>query len=315
MLNRQDMKFSIVITTYNRKDAVLRLLDELNGIRSESTEIVVVDNASSDGTVGAIKDNLQEIEVVELPENKGAVGRNEGLRIAKGDYIVTLDDDIFGLNEQDLLLIEELFERNSNAAAICFKVLDFYSGGVCNWCHPYNIEEYQNQFFETTEITEGAVAFRKNMLSNTGLYTEELFISHEGADLAARIINNGYEILYTPLIQVKHKYELTARKSWRRYYFDTRNDFWLVIRNYSFLFGFLHLCRRIPITFIYSLRDGYLYYWLKALMDVICELPVIFRQRNPISRKAERKLQRINRHKPGIGYYLRKRLFSKQIRI
>ena len=194
-------------------------------------------------------------------------------------------------------------------------VTDYFTGKVCNWCHPNKLEESSDYSFETTEITEGAVAFRKEMLRKTGLYTEELFISHEGADLAARILNKGHEIHYTPLICVSHKYAREARDNWRRYYYDTRNDFWLVIRNYRLVFAINHLLRRLPTTFVYSARDGYVYYWVKAVKDALLDLPEMLRQRHPVSLEAHRKMRYLNRTRPGLLYYFRKRFFCKQVRI
>ena len=310
-----DVMFSIVVLTYDRRDVLSELLRELSLIQRPDVEVLVIDNGSRDGTVGMVKESFPEVRLIALKENCGAIGRNRGLEIAGGKYVVTIDDDILGIDDVALDNIQVLFEKNPLVGAICFKVTDYYSGEVCNWCHPCRPENSEDRPFETTEITEGAVAFRNEMLKKTGLYTEELFISHEGADLAARILNEGCEIHYTPLICVRHKYARGARDEWRRYYYDTRNDFWLVIRNYRLFFGIRHLLRRLPITFVYSIRDGYVYYWVKAVKDALLELPEMLRQRHPISLEAHRKMRYLNRTRPGLLYYFRKRFFSKQVRI
>ena len=307
--------FTIVVLTYNRINVLLELLEELSNIKQRNLEVIIVDNGSHDGTVDKVKEQFSEFSVVSLKENHGAVGRNKGMSAANGKYIVTIDDDILGLDEVALDNLKNLFDRNPLVGAICFKVTDYYTGKACNWCHPNKLEESSDRSFETTEITEGAVAFRKEMLRKTGLYTEELFISHEGADLAARILNKSYEIHYTPLVCVRHKYSREARDNWRRYYYDTRNDFWLVIRNYQILYAINHLLRRLPKTFFYSVRDGYAYYWVQAVKDAFSELPIMIRQRRPISLKVHRKMRYLNRNRPGFIYYFKKRFFSKQVRI
>jgi GT2 family glycosyltransferase len=193
--------------------------------------------------------------------------------------------------------------------------MDYYSGMVCNWCHPKNLREYADSPFETCEISEGAVVFKRDVLSSVGFYPEDFFISHEGADLAARIIDRGYAIYYSPLIKVFHKYATNSRPGWRRYYYDTRNDFWLAIREYRLIFLILHLLRRVPVTFVYAVRDGFLSYWLRAIKDVALELPKILRQRDPISWKAHKTIRYLNRGKPGIYFLIKERLFSRQIKI
>ncbi|MBW1833672.1 MAG: glycosyltransferase family 2 protein [Deltaproteobacteria bacterium] len=311
----QPIIFTVVVLTFNRKEVLGNLLGELSRINRPDTEFVVVDNGSRDGTEDMVMARYPSFQLVKLTENIGAVGRNRGIAVARGKYVVTLDDDIFGIDHDALDHLQAMFSSSPTIGAICFKVVDYYFGGGCNWCHPNKPEELEDISFETTEITEGAVAFRNEMLKKTGLYTEELFISHEGADLAARILNKGYEIHYTPLICVRHKYSREARDNWRRYYYDSRNDFWLVIRNYRFVFAISHLLRRLPTTFVYSARDGYVYYWVKAVKDALLELPEMLRQRHPVSLEAHRKMRYLNRTRPGLFYYFRKRFFCKQVRI
>ena len=307
--------FTIAVLTYNRKDVLAELLPDLAKIDRDYLEILVVDNGSIDGTREFVSTTFPEFRLISLERNLGIVGRNKALISARGKYTITLDDDILGLNKAALNHIRTLFESNPAIGAICFKVSDFYSGVVCNWCHPNRPEEFSDRFFETCEITEGAVAFRNEMLDQIGLYPERYFISHEGSDLAARILDHGYEIYYTPAVAVRHKYALEGRKRWRRYYYDTRNSFWLAIRNYRFMFAIAYLTKRIPITLIYSLRDGFVLHWVRAIKDAMSELPEMINQRRPISVETERKIRRLNRSRPGLFYYMQKRLFSKEVRI
>jgi len=307
--------FSIVVLTYNRKDTLSELLDQLVSIDDVSFEIIVVNNGSNDNTEYMVRDHFPQLNLVSLRQNEGAVARNYGMDIAKGKYIITLDDDILGLDGSDLLNLGTLFESNTSIGAICFKVVDFYSGNICNWCHPYRLETFHDQSFETTEITEGAVAFRKEVLQATGLYTKEFFISHEGSDLAARIIDSGYEVHYTPEITVSHKYAPEARDSWRRYYYDTRNSVWLAVRNYPFFPAASFTIKRILVMFLYSIRDGYVRYWIKAIKDTITELPLMLEQRKPITMETFKKMRSLDRKRPGFLYFLRRRLFSRQVRI
>ena len=307
--------FSLVVLTYNRKGVLGELLQQLDSIARPDMEVVVVDNYSTDGTEEFVKEAFPDFRIVRPPVNMGAVGRNLGMSAAIGRYIITIDDDILGLDAAALDAIASIFSHNSKVGAVCFKVLDHYSGEVCNWCHPKDPAAFSDTSFETCEITEGAAAFRRDVLDKTGLYPENFFISHEGADLAARIIDRDYEIHYAPQITVSHKYARSGRPGWRRYYYDTRNDFWLALRNYRPVHILFHLGRRLPVTFLYSLRDGFVSYWVKAVRDALRNLPEVMKQRQPISRTAHEKLRLLNRGKPGIAYYLKNRLFSRRVRI
>lgn len=309
------MKFTISILTYNRKDVVAELLSQLQGIKKKDLEIIVVDNCSTDGTTEMIRRSFPSVRLIVLPRNIGVDGRNFGIVNARGEILVTIDDDIMGIDDYCLDILEKQFGSCSDLAAINFQVKDYYSGEVCNWCHPYAVEEFADKELETVEISEGAVAFRRDIFSKTGLYPHMFFISHEGADLCARILDKGYKIAYTPHIVVKHKYSREGRKNWRRYYYDTRNDFWLVIRNYRLSYGIQYLLRRSISMMVYSLRDGFFRYWLKAVVDVLIELPAILKQRKPVSKHTEERIRFINANRPGFMYYLNKRLKQKQVRI
>jgi len=307
--------FSIVVLTHNRCEILLELLAELRLLGRFNLEVIVVDNGSSDGTAALVRNSFPGFIVVETGSNLGAVGRNEGMELARGQYIVTIDDDILGLTDDDLESLKSFFEQHPSTGAICFKVRDHYRGTICNWCHPCRPEVWGDRSFETSEIWEGAVVFRRELLDLTGLYTREMFISHEGADLAARIFESGYSIQYLPQVSVTHKYAASGRASWRRYYYDTRNDIWLVVRNYRLGYLLVHLSRRLPATFVYSLRDGFLSYWFKAVWDSLREFPEMLRQRKPISREAHLKIRRINRLRPGFFYMFKRRFLTRDVRI
>jgi GT2 family glycosyltransferase len=308
-------RFTIVVLTYNRKEILAELLQQLFVIARPDVEVVVVDNCSTDDTAAFVQSAFPAFTLVRLQENLGAVGRNRGMAMARGQYVITIDDDILGLDRDSLHAIAGIFAANARMGALCFRVLDHYSGLVCNWCHPRDPELHAASSFETNEITEGAVAFRREVLDRVGLYPEDFFISHEGADLAARIIDRGYEIHYSPRITVRHKYARNARPGWRRYYYDTRNDFWLAVRNYRPLSIVLHLMRRLPATLVYAVRDGFFHYWIKAVGDALLHLPEIMKQRHPVSREAQLKLRMLNSERPGIGFYLKRRLFARRVKL
>ncbi len=310
-----DLSFSVVVLTHNRKEILNDLLPQLFAIDDDTMEVIVVDNGSEDGTSSFVQESYPQFNLVRSDENLGAVGRNLGMEKAIGDFIITIDDDILNLDRESLERIRNLFNADKELGAICFKVLDHYSGEICNWCHPKLPEKFADVAFETNEITEGAVVFRKSMLDQVGLYPEDFFISHEGADLAVRIIDAGYRIDYEPEILVSHKYAMGGRPSWRRYYYDTRNDFWLAVRNYRWSHIVLHLFKRLPVTFIYAVRDGFVKYWIKAVYDALKAMPDVLSQRRPICRETQRHLRRLNKDKPGLIFFLKNRLFVRQVKI
>lgn len=304
---------SIVILTFNRKDRVLAQMTSLASLTFSPLEIVVVDNCSEE-TVDDIVLRDSRAVLVRNETNLGAVGRNRGMEVAGGDIIVTLDDDVYGITDDHLRSLCRLMRRN-DLAAVVFKVTEEATGRIVNWCHPYDPDRFSGQELETNEISEGAVAFKRTALREVGLYPEYFFISHEGPDLAMRLINHGWTILYSPEIVVLHAFDGRERASWRRYYFDTRNQLWLVLRNCSFFYGMRRLAIGWGSMLVYALRDGYLSFWFRGVWAALRGIGRAWRDRVPPTAQARARWRSIERHKPGFWIMARKRLFGKGVRI
>src|SRR3954447_20800232 len=85
-------RVSIVVITRNRRDELLTNLARLCTLPG-SPPVIVVDNASTDGTVDAVHSRFPCVTVVRLPRNMGAAGRNEGVRRATTPHVAFADDD------------------------------------------------------------------------------------------------------------------------------------------------------------------------------------------------------------------------------
>jgi GT2 family glycosyltransferase len=83
---------TVVIATRNRRDRLLRTLDQLTAL-PEAPPIIVVDNDSHDGSVAAVRHHQPAVRVVALPENRGAAARTVGVESARSPYVAFSDDD------------------------------------------------------------------------------------------------------------------------------------------------------------------------------------------------------------------------------
>jgi len=313
--NYDAMRVSISILTYNRASILKELLVSLSRVSYSPLEIIVVDNDSGDETESMVRREFPEIDYYRMPANEGVAARNVGLSKATGDIVITLDDDVTGIDDYGIKVLVELFQSKPDVGAICFKIVDYYNGEVCNWCHHYRKEEFSDREFLTDEITEGAVAFRKSVLDRSGLYPTYFFISYEGPDLLCRMLDAGYKTIFSPEICVKHRTHQAGRSNWRRYYYDTRNQIWFVVRNYSFSWGAKFLTKGLIAMLFYSIRDGFLFYWAKGLCDGFRGLPRALRDRKPISKEAKSILQEISAQRPNLLYMIKQRFFKREVRL
>lgn len=304
---------SLVLLTFNRPDRMRFQQARLAELADKVCEIIIVDNYS-DEPVTEILSAETGFQLIRTEKNLGAVGRNRGMEVARGDIVITLDDDVYGISGEDISVLHELFSRE-DVAAVNFKIQEESTGKITDWCHPYDPVTGVDIEMETNDISEGAVAFRRKALERVGLYPESFFISHEGPDLAYRLINDGWKVIYCPRIVVTHAYEQTARQNWRRYYFDTRNQLWFVLRNLSFFYGVKKLAIGWGSMFFYAMRDGYLKYWFCAVWDALAGIPTALRSRTAPTPVARRRWREIEMNRPGFWRMFRKRVFGREVRI
>jgi GT2 family glycosyltransferase len=305
-----NVAFTICVLTYNRVDLLRRLLEELSQIEYGPFEIIVVDNHSEDETERMVINEFPTVVYIRTERNLGAAARNLGMRAARGEIIITLDDDVRGVSGKDLECLSQMFLGDPSLGALNFRVLN-ENGRTCNWVHHCKEEYYSDREFLTYEITEGAVAFRKSALVCSGYYAEEFFLSHEGPDLAFRIFENGYAVRYTGSVRVEHLFSEDGRGSWRNYYYDTRNQLWLAARQFPFYYTIVYLGRGLISMLAYSVRDGYFRFWVRAMLDGFRGLKSAVRQRHVLSRRTMAILREIDDKRPSLTYLLRKRLFKK----
>ncbi len=305
--------FSVVILTYNRQACLRHVLSDLATLRYPSIEVIVVDN-NSEIPATVLQSEFPNFKFLKSNANIGTAARNIGFMQASGEYIVSLDDDLYGLTDQSLEALYRYFQ-DPKLGAVCFKVIEEATGTLTNWVHHRPAEVFENRSFPTYEITEGAVAFRKEAVARAGYYPETFFISHEGPDLAFRILDLGYEIVYVPDVSVVHSYSPHGRASWRNYYYDTRNTFWLVFRNCPFGFGSRLLIRQTGAMFIYSCRDGFFRWWLKGVYDGLLGLPEAIQHRRKMGRETMKRIWAMESDRPGLMYLIRRRLFQRGIKL
>jgi len=299
-------RVSFVILTFNRREAVLRLVDQLMSLADPDTEVIVVDNGSTDGT-GAALDAYSGVESIALAENRGVGARNRGLERATGALVVTLDDDMVDFGPEQLAAVRRAFAENPRLGAVTFTVTWPGTDRVRDWVHRRPITEADSSF-PTYELTEGAVAFRRAALGQSGTYREDFFISHEGVELAYRLLGAGWDVAHDGRIRVGHDHRQEGRPGWRRYYFDTRNLLWVSILHHPSSYAVGYLARGLGAMFVYSLRDGQLGTWMRAVRDGLARVPELRGERTPWNDRTEAWVREADRHRPGFIRLARRRL-------
>ncbi len=236
---------SVVITNWNGAHFLPGCLDSLRRQDYTPLEIVVADNASSDGSRNLLTERYPDVTLVALPENRGFTGAcNAGMIAAKGDIVVLLNND----TEADpgwVSAIVDTFARHPEAGIVASKMLlfdrrdHFHTAGdlfrVDGRLFNRGVWERDEGQYDREEYVfsacGGSAAYRHAMLDEIGLLDDDFFFSCEDMDLAWRAQLAGYRCVYQPAAVVYHCLAATGGGITASYH-DGRNVIWLLIKNY-----------------------------------------------------------------------------------
>jgi GT2 family glycosyltransferase len=220
-------------------------LDALQAQTYPSLEIVVVDNGSTDGSQRLIEEHYPRVRLLALDRNLGLTGGNNvGFRRARGEILISLNND----TEAHPGFVEALvaaLQQHPQAGMAASKMLLFdqrdtlHSAGDGYGADgiPFNRGVWQRdegQFDNSDWIfggCGGAVAYRRAMLDDVGLFDESFFMYCEDVDLNWRAQLAGWKCWYTPEAIVYHKLSATGGGPIASYY-TGRNTLWVIAKNY-----------------------------------------------------------------------------------
>ena len=292
---------TVMVLNYQRKALLHRTLESALRQAYPALEILVVDNASTDGSDRMIAETFPEVRLLRLPENIGCAARNHGVASAMGDIVVTIDNDVLLSTSYDVHTVVNRFAKCPSVACINFKILNAEGHlSVRDWCHPRDWQQFADESFLTDYILEGASAFRREAFEQVGGYWEPFFIGHEGHDLALRMLNAGYDLLYSPDICVTHLVAAEARPSSRIYYKFTRNSIWLPLRNHRPFAAACAMAKYLGLMAFSSARSGHWRSYVHGLWDGLIGIPRAVASRCPLSVATYRRLHHIRSFEPSL---------------
>jgi GT2 family glycosyltransferase len=228
---------SLVLITYNREHDIRQSLEALVPLADTVLEIIVVDNASTDGSGTVLREfseRIANLRILDAGANLGvAGGRNLGMREARGGVLVVLDDDAEFLTPDFAARISARFAQDESVGALALKIVD--ENGVVRrneFPHP-NKKLPQDHEFETAYFVGAGHAIRRTALATVGDYPEVFFYSQEEAFLSAALIEAGYRIVFFPEVIVRHWQSGAGRfVSARKWFLLLRNT---LLMNHRFL--------------------------------------------------------------------------------
>lgn len=236
------MDISIIIVNYNVKEFLLNLLGSLDkSLKNIRSEIIVVDNASEDGSIEAVQQKYPGVKLIANNKNVGfGAANNQGMKIAQGKFIVLINPDTI-VKEDTFSTLLKFFEEHDDAGMAGCKVLN-PDGSLqlpCRRSFPgpwtsftkivglsklfpnsrlfarYNLTYLdENDTYEVDAISGSFMMLRKEVYEKTNGFDPQFFMYGEDLDLCYRTQKAGYKVYYVHSTEIIHyKGESTKRSS------------------------------------------------------------------------------------------------------
>lgn len=269
-------KITIGVLSYNRKNDLRRTLDCITrSIQYPDYEVIVVDNASVDGSVEMIRSEFPSVQIIALDNNIATAGRNYFYNAAKGKYIFSYDDDSFPATPASIYEIVIYLEKDIHCDAISFYCYQPLTG----FAESGELEKFRfagspQKGYEGLYFVEGGMCIRSSSWNKIEGYDPDFVWGAEGADLTLQMYKDGMKTMYHPRFATLHMKSTINRNYKTNVCFFTRNYIWTLSKHFP-------IYASIPLIILYILRKiiaiclypKFATAYLKGIKDGILGIP------------------------------------------
>jgi len=268
---------SVIIINFNGKEFLKRLFSSLLRTNYREFEIILVDNASSDGSIEFVKESFKDnrIAIIVNDKNLGpSAARNIGFGRVKGEFVAFLDNDT-EVDSEWLSELVKVFDSDSKIAVAQCKLLDMVERNRFDYAGDYltpfgflyeraqhNVD--RGQFDSVEDIfsaKSAATMIKSSIYKELGMHDDSYFIFMEETDFCFRAWLAGYRVVFVPKAIVWHAYN-TSLKEFKKYYT-------------SYMVRFCG-CRNYIMTLLKNLSLGNLLRILPFHILIWCGISLIF---------------------------------------
>ncbi len=286
---------SVIIVSYNSRVYLKECLSSVLANSGPDCEILLVDNASADGSADFVAQNFPEIRLIRNQDNSGfAAANNQAARLAQGQFIIALNPDT-QVSAGWLEALTEPFARDPIIGLTTPKILMLKNPAKVNTCG--NSTHYSGlttcrgldlaadapelaQSCEVSAVSGACFAIRRELWEKLGGFDETFFTYLEDTDLSLRARLAGYKSYYVPQSLVYHDY--ANRFSPAKIYYLERNRLLMLAKTFelkTLLWLLPALLLTEIITWGYALLNGWAgmkakfraYWWLGRNLKLLKE--------------------------------------------
>jgi hypothetical protein len=270
-------EISVIINTLNRAPWLKRLLDALMHQTYNDFEIIVVNGPSTDNTNEVLEAYKDIIKIGHCDKPNISLSRNIGIKAAKGEIIIFIDDDAVPMNSKWIEEYARAFTNDRQLGAVGGQVFtggghtQFDCGTIDIWGRTVCVagtEEHVNNKDVYNYVPGGNGAYLKKAVMEVGGFDEYIEYYADEADLCIRLSRAGYKIEHHPTAHIYHE-NAVAREKKSRYYLDwnvtLKNQTYFAYKNSEGYYDIdtcnveaMKVSKRFIDMFNHFLREGYI---------------------------------------------------------
>lgn len=277
----QESKVTIVIPNYNGIKYIRGCMDSLRSQKEEgiSFEIVVVDNASKDGSLEILKQEYSEAEVIALDTNTGFCHAvNVGIQASKTPYVILLNNDTV-VKPGFVRALQNAMEEDERIFSISPMMLSMQDENVIDdagdgyslfgWAYARGKGKPASKYEKKVNIFAacgGASIYRKSVFEEIGYFDENHFAYLEDIDIGYRARIYGYRNVYEPAAKVLHAGSATSGSRYNEFKtkLSSANNAYMIGKNMPLLqllcnLPFLFVGFLVKAAFFFVKKMGMLY--------------------------------------------------------
>ena len=272
---------TVVITSYGRPDDVALTLRELRKQNYRALELLFIDDATPIPLERTVKEIWPEARYIRNEKNLGAVrSRCLGMREARGEFFVILDDDEHPIHPDD---ISNAISRITREPSIGILQMLRHEGDVSSVPDiPRPPEQYVHTF------TTGPSIYRRSMVDDIGVFFEPFEYYAEEPEYALRAWSRGWRIIRISGAITHHRRSPAGRSQARIWAHSFRNTIWTILLRLPAGFAIRDLTWKIIVYCIVMVRLRAFGWGAWVAKSLVTSLPMILRNRNPVSRQTAR---------------------------
>lgn len=235
---------SVVIPTHNREEKLIRLINSIlqSDYPKDKTEIIVVDDVSTDGTYKGVREDFPEVRIIRNEvELLLAESRNVGLKNAKGNHIFLIDDDNIIAPNTITELIKTITNDTNPPIGVVAPIMYYLKQPNRVWCAGIkrSMVTSLTKYIGRDEIDSGvfkrlieskdfpnSFLVKKEVIKITGLFDEKTFpIHYDEADFGERVRKASYKVVCNPRAKVWHDITLPEGVNGKARLFHCHSEF------------------------------------------------------------------------------------------